>query len=578
MLAAVCAVLASARDVTGQSLGTFTWQLAPYCNVVTVSITQTNAVYTLDGFDTQCGGAGGKAPLVGLAVVDGGTVVLGLTIVTAPGGVPVHVEAALTLPGLGGTWRDSTGGTGTLVFNGPGTGSPRPLPVTGTGGDITSVAAGGGLTGGGSVGDVTLAVNSAVIQSRVTGSCPVGQAVRGVNQNGTVVCESISGAAAGDITGVTAGPGLTGGGSAGDVTLAIAVGGIGSMHVADGSIGAADVNTAQVQRRLSSSCGLGQFLTGVTDLGVPTCSQGASSISSVSLGIRNLESATGGSNTAIGNLALLHNTSGHSNTGIGSNALFHNTDGMANAAVGVIALQQNTTGDMNTAIGTGSMTRNTSGSENTAVGHRSLSTMTDGWANTAIGTEALRDVTTGSNNIAIGRIAGGDITTGSNNIHIGYQGAANESDTIRLGSQQTRAFVRGIRGVTTAGANAVAVLIDSAGQLGTISSSKRTKDDIRDMGQASAGLFRLRPVTFRYIQPYADGSKPLDYGLIAEEVAEVFPDLVVHDGAGEVETVQYHKLVPMLLNELQQLRREQDAQRDFIHELRAAAPSKPRPR
>ena len=94
-------------------------------------------------------------------------------------------------------------------------------------------------------------------------------------------------------------------------------------------------------------------------------------------------------------------------------------------------------------------------------------------------------------------------------------------------------------------------MIDANGQLGTVSSSRRFKEDIQDMGEASSGLLRLRPVTFRYQKPFADGSKPVEYGLIAEEVVEVYPDLVVKGADGQVETVQYQKLTPMLLNELQ---------------------------
>lgn len=120
---------------------------------------------------------------------------------------------------------------------------------------------------------------------------------------------------------------------------------------------------------------------------------------------------------------------------------------------------------------------------------------------------------------------------------------------------------------------AVNAVIDANGQLGTTSSSRRTKEDILDMADASAGLYRLRPVTFRYVQPYADGSKPRDYGLIAEEMADVYPDLVVRNAAGEVETVQYHKLVPMLLNELQRLRRRLEQQQRTLDELRSAHPS-----
>jgi hypothetical protein len=110
------------------------------------------------------------------------------------------------------------------------------------------------------------------------------------------------------------------------------------------------------------------------------------------------------------------------------------------------------------------------------------------------------------------------------------------------------------------------VVIDSNGQLGTMSSSQRFKEDIRGMGDASSGLPRLRPVTFRYKQPYQDGSKPIDYGLIAEEVAQVYPDLAVKGPDGKMQTVQYQKLTPMLLNELQ----KQAAQIRLLEERLAA--------
>ena len=147
-------------------------------------------------------------------------------------------------------------------------------------------------------------------------------------------------------------------------------------------------------------------------------------------------------------------------------------------------------------------------------------------------------------------------------------GVAVESNTIRIGDFQTRAFIKGISGVTTTGA-ALQVLIDSNGQLGTISSSKRYKENIRDMGDASSGLMRLRPVAFRYKKEYADGSRPLQYGLIGEEVAEVYPDLVTHSAGGEVESVQYRKVNAMLLNEVQKLHRQLQAQEEQIADLAA---------
>jgi hypothetical protein len=124
--------------------------------------------------------------------------------------------------------------------------------------------------------------------------------------------------------------------------------------------------------------------------------------------------------------------------------------------------------------------------------------------------------------------------------------------------------VAGVRAITTGNSDAVPVVIDSNGQLGTVNSSRRFKEDIQDMGEASRGLMRLRPVTFRYKQAYGDGSKPIDYGLIAEEVAQVYPDLAVKGADGQVETVQYQKLTPMLLNELQKQHREMEEQRETI--------------
>ena len=166
----------------------------------------------------------------------------------------------------------------------------------------------------------------------------------------------------------------------------------------------------------------------------------------------------------------------------------------------------------------------------------------------------------GNSNTAVGEDAGERATTGSNNIYLGSQviGVAGESDTMYLGKvdTQTRTFIAGVQGITTGLANAVEVLIDSSGQLGTVSSSRRYKKDIQDMGGASAGLLELRPVTFRYTQASTDGATPTQYGLIAEEVAAIYPDVVVYDDAGLPETVQYRKVNAMLLNEVQRQHRQ----------------------
>ncbi len=187
--------------------------------------------------------------------------------------------------------------------------------------------------------------------------------------------------------------------------------------------------------------------------------------------------------------------------------------------------------------------------------------------NTAVGEYALTN-STGLNNVAIGANAGTLLTSGNDNVYVAHPGAASESATIRIGgSAQSRAFIAGIRGVTTGTANAVAVLIDSNGQLGTASSSRRFKFDINDMSGATDGLMRLRPVTFRYIAHGENAAQ--QYGLIAEEVAGVYPELVTRDKDGQVETVMYQFLAPMLLNEVQKQRRTIEEQQQENEALRA---------
>jgi hypothetical protein len=152
---------------------------------------------------------------------------------------------------------------------------------------------------------------------------------------------------------------------------------------------------------------------------------------------------------------------------------------------------------------------------------------------------------------------------------IGNQGQSGDDHVIRIGDVQTKTFIAGIRGKSTVNNDAVTVMIDSVGQLGTVNSSRRFKEDIRDMGDASTNLLRLRPVTYRYKEAYADGSKPMDYGLIAEEVAEIYPGLVIKSRDGLIETVQYQKLAPMLLNELQKQNQRAQQQDETIRLLQA---------
>ena len=287
-------------------------------------------------------------------------------------------------------------------------------------------------------------------------------------------------------------------------------------------------------------------------------------------GTFSLKSNTSGdNNTASGVNALSKNLTGDNNTASGRDALFSNTTGNGNTASGLGALFNNTTGGINTASGQNALRSNISGVSNTAIGVNALRDNKTGSSNTATGRNALEKNTTGFNNIALGFDAGRNVTTGNNNIYIGNSGVASDTTTIKIGAAglQNKTFIAGISGVNSSAA-AIPVLIDSNGQLGTVASSRRYKEEIRDMGEKSSGLMQLRPVTFRYTRAFSNGEQPLQPGLIAEEVAEVYPDLVVHDHEGEIETVQYYKLIPMLLNELQKQYIELNNQRSQIVELK----------
>ena len=257
------------------------------------------------------------------------------------------------------------------------------------------------------------------------------------------------------------------------------------------------------------------------------------------------------------------------NTAVGTGALGSAT-GKGNTAVGFAALEGDTTGTDNIAAGYYALSGNTSGSSNEGFGVDALKNNTTGGDNIAIGFAALENISTGGSNIALGSAAGANLTgADQNNIDIGNSGVSTDNDTIRIGTKGSHVafFAAGVSGVKTGLSGAVDVLVDSNGQLGTVNSSIRFKEDVRDMGDASSGLMRLHPVTYRYKEPYADGSKPVDYGLIAEEVAQVYPDLVATGADGQMQTVQYHKLTPMLLNEVQKERQLVEQQAETIRQL-----------
>ncbi len=292
-------------------------------------------------------------------------------------------------------------------------------------------------------------------------------------------------------------------------------------------------------------------------------------------GVNALFSLTSGTfNTGLGAYSLYNDNIGSNNTGVGINALRFNTNGSNNTAVGVQALYSNSMGNWNTATGSGALYRNTLGTHNTAIGFealrnniygfqstalgfRALYNSTNitgpphgfGTQNTAVGFQALYGLVDGSNNIAVGVNAGYNISLGqSNNIDIGNVGGFQDFGTTRIGSigSQTRAFIAGIRGVTTENADAIPVLVDSAGQFGTLSSSRRFKCDIKPIDDASEAILALKPVTFHYKD---DKTNTSQFGLIAAEVADVNPDLVVRDDNGRVYTVRYEAVNAMLLNE-----------------------------
>ncbi|MFO1303335.1 MAG: tail fiber domain-containing protein [Burkholderiales bacterium] len=551
------------------------------------------------------------------------------------------------------------------------------------GGFVSSITAGAGLTGGTITSSGTIAVDTATIQSRVTGTCAAGSSIRAIAANGTVTCETDD-VGTGTVTSVATGAGLTGGpivtsgtiglastqllptvactngqvpqwngsawacattgsftgnvnlpnstssavgnitkpggaflhnfgssntfagvnagnftmagtGNAALGTLALTANNTGSNNTASGAL-ALSANTTGNDNTATGTFALGASTTGddntaagsgallTNTLGNRNTALGRNALASNTTGNNNVavgkdaagQNTSGANNVAVGIGALLMNNAGSGNTAVGASALSFsvgdgnsafglqalelNTTGQRNTAVGVAALNANSIGFSNTGLGLGALQQGTTGFQNTAVGTFAMYSITTGYNNTAIGSDALRNISDGSSNVAVGLSVGSNLTSGSENIYISHYGPFGgiESQTTRLGQAQKRAFIAGIRGITTGVNDAVAVVIDSAGQLGTLSSSRKVKDDVADMGDASDVLMKLHPVTFRY--KTHQGAGPVQYGLIAEEVADIAPGLVATGRNGDVETVYYQHLAPMLLNEYQKQQRTIDAQ------------------
>lgn len=337
-------------------------------------------------------------------------------------------------------------------------------------------------------------------------------------------------------------------------------------------------NTAAGNGALLSSNGSNNTAVGAASLGGNAEGDVSTGSNNTAVGFMTMNHFTFGSNnTALGFESLLFVTTGNDNTAGGHEALFSNTSGSANSASGYDSLYSNTTGNYNTASGYQALYANKTGAQNSAFGTNAMFKNHAGSYNTASGTNALYSNTTGSQNIAEGYKAGYSLTTGSNNIDIGNQGVAGESDTIRIGSfsTQTAVYLAGAATGLAAGGDFAQLSVDtSTGQIGIAPlSSERFKTGITPMGSATAKLDELRPVTFQY-KSNPQGAR--QYGLIAEEVAKVYPELVVRDAKGKILTVRYDELAPMLLNafqkqqqELESERRQRVAQAAEMRELRA---------
>ena len=280
---------------------------------------------------------------------------------------------------------------------------------------------------------------------------------------------------------------------------------------------------------------------------------------------------TGGANTFLGNQAGVSNTTGYTNVFTGSGAGQSNTTGNTNVFDGAAAGNANTIGYDNVFVGTYSGGSNISGIDNIFAGTSAGSFNTTGSQNVFSGAYAGYNNTTGSQNIFVGYYTGVENTTGSSDIYIATEGpvSGTESNTIRIGSQgisagqQNTAYMAGIYGSSVDG-NGIPAYVDDNGKLGTVVSSRRFKEQIADMGDSTSPLMKLRPVTFLYRPEYSKGDRTLQYGLIAEEVAEVYPELVAYDKDGQPFTVRYQYLVPMLLNEVQKQYRRAEQQSEIV--------------
>jgi hypothetical protein len=331
----------------------------------------------------------------------------------------------------------------------------------------------------------------------------------------------------------------------------------------------------------SNTTGRDNSAVGDSALFSNTTGEGNSAFGSVAL----FGNTSGTDNSAVGWSALIENTVGSRNSAVGSGALSTNTEGNENSVMGTGAMGENQTGSKNTAAGEGVMFANTTGNENSAFGQSALFSNTTGNGNAALGQSALSQNSTGSENTAVGQLALSNLVTGKENVAVGTQasgelqagseniyvgaytgGVEEESKTIRIGvpGKQEKAFLAGVFG--TAITEGVPVAVKAGGQLGTEPSSRRFKTDIQPIGSALDRLMELRPISFRYKQADLLGSSDrVRYGLLAEQVAKVYPNLVARDAVGRPYTVIYQELPALLLAEVQEQNRQNDALRAKVN-------------
>lgn len=368
---------------------------------------------------------------------------------------------------------------------------------------------------------------------------------------------NISPNVAGNFT-FTAGSGITLTPGVNSITIASAGGGITTINGDSGSVTGATVtflasNSGVNGTSRFSGSGTTMIQTFTGGGGGNNLGLGANAL------VGNTTGGIGSNNIALGDNTLPSLTAANSNIAIGSNAQFSNVGEGSNIAIGSNALSANNSTAGNIAIGGNALiTLNGGSANNVAIGNNILGAATSLAGTVAIGNTVLSSLLTGTNNTALGYNAGSSYTAAeSNNILIGFDtlGTAGESNALHIGSgtgtgagNLNKSFISGVRGITTINNDAIAVLIDSAGQLGTVSSSIRFKENIKDMKNSSNNILDLRPVTFNYKEAIV---KDIHFGLIAEEVAEAFPQLAVNDKDGIPLTVKYHELPILLLNELQ---------------------------